>query len=138
MPICTYVGRSLLTQAELEASMTDHNMLPVIAARPFYGKPEDAPARPPIFSGIQYKLPTAALTELQPFGSRAAPSALNRLKADKEDLQVGSRLKLGWPLLEDYYDDLHFWGAMYLQAGVLTLRQVAVLMSRISKKHFAS
>lgn len=69
-------------QAELESSMAEHGVPPIVAARPYYGDPSDAPARPPIFSGVQYKLPTASVSELRPFRSLAAPSAWEKLKSN--------------------------------------------------------
>lgn len=60
--------------------MSAHGLAPIVAARPHYSNPDDAPARPPIFSGVQYKLPTAAVSELVPFRSDAAPHAWELLK----------------------------------------------------------
>ena len=74
--------------------MSAHGLAPIIAAVPHYGNPDDAPARLPIFSGIQYKLPTAAISELQPFRSDAAPHALEMLKPmDNLDLVRPKRLE---------------------------------------------
>ena len=68
--------------------MAEHGMPPVVAAKPHFGRPEDAPARPPIFSGIQYRLPTAAVAELQPFQSLAAPGAWELYARDIRTPQV--------------------------------------------------
>ena len=68
-------------QADLDASLVEHAVPPVVAARPHFGNPEDAPARPSIFSGVLYKLPSSATSELPAFRSLAAPSAWDTLKS---------------------------------------------------------
>ena len=89
---------ALLTQAEVNATMWENGLLPIIAPKPHFGNPVDAPCRPPIFSGIQYKLPTAAVSELKPFSSGGAhgPGAMDRLKAQQaatgQEFEVGTAM----------------------------------------------
>jgi hypothetical protein len=79
--------------------MDSYGILPILAPRSFFGRPSDAPARPPVFSGIQYKLPTAAVAELPPFRSGA-----DNLAGPME------QLKAAQPSVSQVFFHLVFWG----------------------------
>ena len=53
--------------AELEATMEAHGIAPVVYEKVFYGRPGDAPARPAVFSGRVFRVPTAEVSQLPPF-----------------------------------------------------------------------
>ena len=69
--------------------MARHGLMPIVAPRPHYGRPCDRPERPPIFSGIQYRLPTAAVGELPPFRCAGLDhSPMERLKATEPPVRL--------------------------------------------------
>lgn len=58
---------SLWPQADLDGSLEDHGLLPVVHLDAFYGNPADAPARATCFANRQFNVPSAAVHELPPF-----------------------------------------------------------------------
>ena len=91
-----------VVQSELDATMRTAGLLPIVAPVPHYGNPSDLPARPPTFSGIQYRLPSAAVSELPPFwsgdGTTAGPLETLRARTHSLPQPVGSstRHSDGW------------------------------------------
>lgn len=65
-------------QAELDARLSLLDVPPVVANRPHYGNSEDRPSKPPVFSGIQYRLPTNSVGELPPFSHNGGFSEMER------------------------------------------------------------
>lgn len=58
---------------------------------PFYGNPSDAPVRPPVFAGLEFKVPVDSIAMLPAFGSGASsfgPSAMEQAKAAGRARQV--------------------------------------------------
>ena len=82
--------------------MQTAGLLRIVAPVPHYGNPSDLPARPPTFSGIQYRLLSAAVSELPPFrrgdGTMAGP--METLKAHAHPLpqlvRLSTRHSDGW------------------------------------------
>jgi hypothetical protein len=63
------------TAVELAATMTAWKIPAVVYEEPFYGRPADLPARPPLFSGKSWSVPTAAISHLPPFCRSCADGA---------------------------------------------------------------
>ena len=75
---------NISVQDEVEATMTEHGVLPVVHPPPFYGDPADVPERPPIIAGVQFRVPSTALGDLKPFvwgDARSGSSAMDMLRS---------------------------------------------------------
>ena len=69
-------------QAEVDATLAEQGVPPVVHPPPFYGDPADVPERPPIIAGVQFRVPSTALGDLKPFvggNARSGPSAMDAL-----------------------------------------------------------
>lgn len=53
----------------------------IVHQQPFFGNPSDAPRRPAHSAGLEFRIPTAAASELPPFGGRVQQSWKQRLIA---------------------------------------------------------
>ena len=86
----------MLSQADLMASAAAHGVHPIVHLEPFYGNPADAPARPPVFAGLEFRVPVDSIATLPPFGCGAESSAPSRLEqmARNETQQVMLALRL--------------------------------------------
>ena len=62
--------------AKLLATLADHGLPSVVNQKPFYGRIADAPARPFVFAGRVFRLPTSNPDELPPFSRRDAMHAM--------------------------------------------------------------
>lgn len=54
-------------QKELDVSMDEQSILPIIHPEPFYGNPADVPDRPVVFAGLEFKVPSSAVGNLPLF-----------------------------------------------------------------------
>lgn len=54
-------------QRELDVSMEEQSILPIIHPEPFYGNPSDVPDRPVVFAGLEFKVPSSAVGNLPLF-----------------------------------------------------------------------
>ena len=43
-------------------------MHPIVHLEPFYGNPAHAPERPPVFAGLEFRVPVDSIATLPPFG----------------------------------------------------------------------
>ena len=68
---------SWFLQAEVEATMAEQGVPPVIHPQPFYGNPADVPERPTVIAGVQFRVPSSALGDLRPFGAGNARGTLS-------------------------------------------------------------
>ena len=68
--------------AKLLATLADHGLPSVVNQRPFYGRIADAPARPFVFAGRVFRLPTSNPDELPPFSRRDAMQAMMLAASD--------------------------------------------------------
>ena len=87
--------------AKLLATLADHGLPSVVNQRPFYGRIADAPARPFVFAGRVFRLPTSNPDELPPFSRRDAMHAMMQAASDdglaSRDADETGRVKL-WAL----------------------------------------
>ena len=70
-----------LAQGELEASLGTHGLQRVVHREPFYSDPADAPKRPIHLAGLEFRIPTSAVSELPAFGDRARTPWRERVAA---------------------------------------------------------
>ena len=68
--------------AKLQATLADHGLPSVVNQKPFYGRIADAPARPFVFAGRVFRLPTSNPDELPPFSRRDAMQAMMLAASD--------------------------------------------------------
>ena len=68
--------------AKLLATLSDHGLPSVVNQKPFYGRVADAPARPFVFAGRVFRLPTSNPDELPPFSRRCAMQAMRSAASD--------------------------------------------------------
>ena len=54
-------------QAQLDASMAEQGILPIIHPDAFYSNPADVPDRPVVFAGLQFRVPSSAVGNLPLF-----------------------------------------------------------------------
>ena len=54
-------------QAELDASMAELGILPIIHPEPFYGNPADMPDRGPVFANLEFRVASSATSSLPLF-----------------------------------------------------------------------
>lgn len=54
-------------QAQLDASMAEQGLLPIIHHEAFYGNPADVPDRPVVFAGVHFRVPSSAVGSLPLF-----------------------------------------------------------------------
>lgn len=59
--------RQLRGQAELEESLEATGTAPVVHQAPFYGNPADVPERPPVWAGLEFRVPSVDAACLPPF-----------------------------------------------------------------------
>ncbi|DBA81937.1 hypothetical protein WJX77_000726 [Trebouxia sp. C0004] len=72
------------TQSELDKSMAEQSILPIIHPEAFYGNPEDVSDRPVVFAGLEFKVPSSAVGNLPLFTRDNVPGGtgpMARLKA---------------------------------------------------------
>ena len=62
-------------QRELDVSMDEQSILPIIHPDPFYGNPADVPDRPVVFAGLEFKVPSSAVGNLPLFTRNNASGA---------------------------------------------------------------
>ena len=70
-------------QEELAATASEHGILPIVHLEPFYGNPGDAPARPPVFAGLEFRVPVDSIASLPAIGcgpASSGPGQLERLQ----------------------------------------------------------
>lgn len=72
-------------QAELTASMPELGMHPIVHLEPFYGDPAHAPERPPVFAGLEFRVPVDSIASLPAF-SHTGPGRLEALCAARVSL----------------------------------------------------
>ena len=60
-------GLLVCVQRELDVSMEEQAILPIIHPEPFYGNPADVPDRPVVFAGLEFKVPSSAVGNLPLF-----------------------------------------------------------------------
>jgi len=54
-------------QEELDATLEAAGLAPVVHQAPFYGDAADVPERPPVWAGLEFRVPSAAAGHLPPF-----------------------------------------------------------------------
>ena len=65
---CTcYSNLQIAMQAELDASMAQQGILPIIHPEAFYSNAADVPDRPVVFAGLQFKVPSSSVGNLPLF-----------------------------------------------------------------------
>ena len=70
-------------QRELDVSMDEQSILPIIHPDPFYGNPADVPDRPVVFAGLEFKVPSSAVGNLPLFSRNNAAGAYALIAAVK-------------------------------------------------------
>ena len=55
--------------------MDEQSILPVLHPDPFYGNPADVPERPVVFAGLEFKVPSSAVSNLPLFTRSNASGA---------------------------------------------------------------
>lgn len=87
--------------AKLLGTLADHGLPSVVNQKPFYGRIADAPARPFVFAGRVFRLPTSNPDELPPFSRRDAMRAMMLAASENglasRDTDETGRVKL-WAL----------------------------------------
>ncbi len=68
-------------QDQLEATLGQHGLRRVVHREPFFGDPADAPKRPVHLAGLEFRIPTSAVSELLAFGDRGRPPWRERVAA---------------------------------------------------------
>ena len=66
-------------QAHLQGSLAKHNLPHTVHIEPFFSNPADAPRRPTRSAGLDFRIPTSAVSELPPFGDRLGQSWQQRV-----------------------------------------------------------
>ena len=79
-------------QRELDVSMDEQSILPIIHPDPFYGNPADVPERPVVFAGLEFKVPSSAVGNLPLFTRNIASGAYARAVAIKPPADLLSSL----------------------------------------------
>ena len=72
-------------QAHLKETLVDHGLQQVVHVEPFFSEPGDAPRRLTRMAGLEFRIPTAAVSELAPFGGRGASDWKQRLAVAADD-----------------------------------------------------
>ena len=60
-------GLQIAMQAELDVSMAQQGILPIIHPEAFYSNAADVPDRPVVFAGLQFKVPSSSVGNLPLF-----------------------------------------------------------------------
>lgn len=82
-------------QARLDASLAGLGVPRIVHTQPFFGDPSDAPRRPTRSAGLEFRIPTAAASELPPFGGRGHQSWQQRLDSAAHDVGSEGDVQVG-------------------------------------------
>jgi len=67
----------VIAQNELDKSMAEQSILPIIHPEAFYGNPGDVPDRPVVFAGLEFKVPSSAVGNLPLFTRDNVPGVVH-------------------------------------------------------------
>ena len=75
-------------QAELDASMAQQGILPIIHPEAFYSNAADVPDRPVVFAGLQFKVPSSSVGNLPLFTRDPAAGSTSMMELSLRQCKV--------------------------------------------------